>query len=246
MYKLTVIISVIVIILLLLLLYKKQENLTGGESSTNLSNEGIQNIASVYAEQTKTSYFNNLKTNNLITNSLQVSNDMDISGNINGSGSTIQVSTVNAETLINNSTSGVLPQNQVIDVKSILHFNGAGLRRWTIPMNQKTMGNGTGSLQIKDPNGWIYGIDNWVIWVAGVYMPGSFQITPFVNALDKTWWMAYSLPVQNPGWASTTIDVLAIPISIFEIVWNNQADAGTTNPYYLTPSTPGYKVTVET
>jgi hypothetical protein len=256
------IIIILLLLLLLFILYKYNKN---SEHFASPSLEAIQNISSVYADKQNTAYFNNLsiqnnlQTNSLKTNSLQVSDDMDISGNIdisgnvniNGNGGTIKISTVNTETLINNSAAQVLPKNQLIDVKSVLHFNGAGFRRWTIPMNSTNMANGgTGSLQIKDPNGWTYGIDNWVIFMSGIYTAGStvqiIQINPFVNSQDNTWWMAYTFPVSNPDWDATSVDVLAIPISLFEIVWNNQAVAGNTNPSWIIPSTPNYNATVKT
>jgi len=236
MNKQTVTISVIVIILLLLLLlYKKQENLTEGESITNLSNEAIQNIASVYADQTKTAYFNNLsvtnslQTNSLQTNSLQTNGNVDISGNINVTGNiinneTIQTPQVNTHILSNNDGTG----QGLIDVKSTLHFNGTGLRRWTIPMATKMAAGGTGILLITDPSGSTYSADKWVIWIAGINAQGAFMTVPYVGT-DNKWYMAYAFPMP-PTWPNSSVDVLAIPISIFELVWNNTTNGITYNP----------------
>ena len=98
MDKQTVIISVIVILALLLLLYKKQENLTG-ESSTNFSNESVQNTASIDTEKTI-----GLNKFNVTMNKLNVTSGItgDITGNVTGDISGNIHGMVNAQgTLIN-------------------------------------------------------------------------------------------------------------------------------------------------
>lgn len=68
--KLNNILFVVIIVLLCIMLYKmynKRENAASvsGETLTSLSNEAVQNIASVYAETTGTVNFNNLNAQNL-------------------------------------------------------------------------------------------------------------------------------------------------------------------------------------
>jgi hypothetical protein len=63
----------IIIILTILFLYNKQENIDSTNTLQNLSNEAIQNIASVYNNK------------NLQVTNLKVTNDINASGNIIGS-----------------------------------------------------------------------------------------------------------------------------------------------------------------
>jgi microcystin-dependent protein len=60
----TTAIIIIALVVFVYMLYKKKENMTGSENTTSLSNEAVQNIASVYAETSGTVNFNNLNAQN--------------------------------------------------------------------------------------------------------------------------------------------------------------------------------------
>ena len=56
----TTAIIIIALVVFVYMLYIKKENMTGSENTTLLSNEAVQNIASVYSETNKTITMNNL------------------------------------------------------------------------------------------------------------------------------------------------------------------------------------------
>lgn len=56
----TFIVIILALVVFVYMLYIKKENMTGSENTTLLSNEAVQNIASVYSETNKTITMNNL------------------------------------------------------------------------------------------------------------------------------------------------------------------------------------------
>lgn len=79
MKRIHVIIGLLIILLLLITFHSKSEN-AGSINSKNLSNEAVQNIASVYANTTGTAIFNNIQATGKITGKL----DGDVIGNVTG------------------------------------------------------------------------------------------------------------------------------------------------------------------
>jgi outer membrane lipoprotein SlyB len=81
MKKIHIIIVLLIILLLIITIRSQSENAgTVNSNSKNLSNEAVQNIASVYANTTGTATFNNLRATGKITGNL----DGDVKGNLTG------------------------------------------------------------------------------------------------------------------------------------------------------------------
>jgi outer membrane lipoprotein SlyB len=81
MKKIHIIIVLLIILLLIITIRSQSENAgTVNSNSKNLSNEAVQNIASVYANTIGTATFNNLRATGKITGNL----DGDVKGNLTG------------------------------------------------------------------------------------------------------------------------------------------------------------------
>ncbi len=144
------VILILVIILFIVFITNKQtftqnkkESLDSTTSIPVLSNEAIQSIASVYNNQNM--QVTNLNaTNNTNLNTLNVKNNMNVSGTILSSGNILSNNNINA--------SGTISGNNItINNKKIRIFDMGGYKTGTTP-NYSWVSVGAGGIQIKDPS----------------------------------------------------------------------------------------------
>ena len=174
-----IIITLIIILLIFVIYYKKQENLSS-ETSNNLSNEAVQNIASVYGEQTKTLNINNLNVTGNLTGTLNGNVNGDVSGNFGGNA------------YLNNLSSNV--SGSPIIVNSSLVYNSS-LKPRTLALS---LANYKGP--IYDPSGNTFPTNAYTI----KQINGSC-ITGVRN--DKWWICPY--PAWNE-WTGCTLEIIRI------------------------------------
>ncbi len=212
---------IIIIILAILFLYNKQENLDA--TGIPLSNEAIQNIASVYNNQ------------NMQVTNLKVTNDINAIGNINASGTINAGSSLTSNNIFGSLTSpnkkyqinmqdnGDMAIYDVESKKNIWAVGKNGISTDT-NFNDKAKFGGTGMRIWKQPvwNGTLltdgvipyFTTDKWVVITAGGRFTGGNATAPFTyTAADGKWYGA--------AYAGYNMTCLAIPLNLFESVHSN-------------------------
>ena len=185
-----IIISSIIILLILVMYYKKQENLSS-ETLNNLSNEAVQNIASVYSEQTKTITMNNLNvTGNIngnvtgnVTGNLVGNVNGDVSGNLFGNAS------------LNNLSSNV--SGSPIIVNSSLVYNSS--------LKPRTL-----ALSLANYKGPIYDASGNT-FPTNAYTIKQINGSCITGVRNDKWWIC-PYPAWNE-WTGCTLEIIPIPLN---------------------------------
>jgi hypothetical protein len=188
---------IILLLLAILFLYNKQENL---DTIPSLSNEAIQNIASVYNNQ-------NMKVTNL-----KVTNNINTDGTINASGA------INASSLtLNNKKIRIFDMGGYKDkTNNITNYI------WVNP------NNGAVGIPIVDPSGITYSSTDWICLVVGLYMPkdgntstsGSFFARASIK--DGKWVIQFFEGGNDSDYlrSRSIITILAIPIEFVDTAFS--------------------------
>ena len=177
----------ILIIIFIYLLYKKQENLES--TQIPLSNEAIQNIASVYNNQ-------DMRVTNMTATGIIKGNFIgDISSNII---KTIDISSNIIKTI--DISSNTINTNDII-------INNKKFRMFSM-----RLGGTDGWKLIKDSSGNTYDRKNWILFSGGFHWSDSYDFSLVVSKKDNLWYISTGgLPSK---WKDYSI--LCMPVELFD------------------------------
>ena len=175
----------ILIIIFIYLLYKKQENLES--TQIPLSNEAIQNIASVYNNQ-------DMRVTNMTATGIIKGNFIgDISSNI------IKTIDISSNTIKTNDIS-----SNTINTNNIIINNKKFRMFWY------RVGGASGARLIKDISGNTYNANDWIL-NSGADIPCVAHWYLYINKEDNLW---YLFMAGGCGWKF--INILCMPIELFD------------------------------
>ena len=201
-----ILIIILIIVLIAIFLYNKNENLDA--ITPALSNEAIQNIASVYNTQ-------NMQVTNLTATNLANIKDAKISNNFNVDGiSTLNNINVSGTSILNNLNVSNTTRLNNLNVSGNIITNNKGMVTW----RQQILWGRPQQVQAKDPSGNVYNSDEWFIYAAGWGVQGIGNCQPYIDPTSKTWFIRM-WATENQY--SNYIDVLAIPKGYFSNVFTN-------------------------
>ena len=220
------IVIIVLIIILVILTYNKQEN-ADSVSNASVSTEALANIASVYADPTKTVTFNNIKVTNTIEGAnLKIDNITNTTPNrwvvLGGSVDTkddpstvVKTGYIRSQTnadIVGKLTAAKIDTNR-------MRVRGLGMRKWNLKGDNTDIPAGVhscgGETKITDPDGNDYSSETWIIQMGfDMAAPNHFHMEAYVKTSDKKWYVSSA---GNPCYGR--VSVLAIPVGFFDKVW---------------------------
>jgi len=206
----------LIILVVILFLYNKQENADSTAGSLTLSNESIQNIASVYNNQ-------NMKVTNLEVSNNIKTNTLNATGNINASGVVVL-----SNNIVN--ASGISTPSLTINNKKIRIFDMGGYKSGNSgDANYSWVNVGASGIPIKDSLGNTYKSTEWICVVVGLYLPkdqgtsssGAFFARASIS--NGQWNVQFFEGGNSSDYIRdrSIITIMAIPIEIVDTSFNS-------------------------